>query len=184
AVRDQRDAARLALWGDSDQGRGGVGHGSGDRTGGEGGHERHSHGAREWIAAPERALPVRGISHAADRRYDPFPRAGGQEMSSKSSAIGKGILIGAAAGVALYAIWRRSREQREVYEAPRPAPASMPPEPEPVVEPDPVAAAEPEPVAEADPVAEPEPVAEDEGPELAAEEKPQPVAEAAPEPVP
>src|SRR3954452_22313772 len=29
--------------------------------------------------APHRALPVRGISHAADRRYDPLPRAGGQK---------------------------------------------------------------------------------------------------------
>ena len=82
-------------------------------------------------------------------------------MSSKSSAIGKGILIGAAAGVALYVIWRRSREKREVYEAPEPAPeaAFTPAEPE------------------------PEPVAEDEAPEPAAEREPEPVAEAAPEPV-
>ncbi|HXD68589.1 MAG TPA: hypothetical protein VN615_01925, partial [Gaiellales bacterium] len=82
-------------------------------------HERHSHGACERIAAPQQALPVRGISHAAYRRYDPFPEREGK-MSSKSSAIGKGILIGAAAGLALYAIWRRSREQREAYEAPQP----------------------------------------------------------------
>jgi len=84
-------------------------------------------------------------------------------MSSKSSAIGKGILIGAAAGIALYTIWRRSREQREVYEAPRPAPAYTPPPPEPE------AVVEPEPVAEAEPGAEPEPVAEEE-PEPAAAE--------------
>jgi len=103
-------------------------------------------------------------------------------MSSKSSAIGKGILIGAAAGLALYALWRRSREQREVYEAPEPAPepAYTPvepePEPEAVVEPEREAVVEPEPVAEA----EPEPVEE---PEPDAVEEPEPVAEESPEPV-
>ena len=169
AVHDQGHAARLAPWGDGDQGRGAVEHGSGDRTGGV--HERHSHGACERIARAVRALPVRGISHAADRRYDPFPEAGGQKMSSKSSAIGKGILIGAAAGVALYVIWRRSREKREVYEAPEPAPeaAFTPAEPEP----EPVAEVEPEPVVEP----EPEPVAVEQ-PEPAVEEEQEPVAAA------
>jgi hypothetical protein len=100
-------------------------------------------------------------------------------MSSKSSAIGKGILIGAAAGAALYVMWRRSRERHEAYEAPVRAP-ERPPEaaPEPVQEAFvPAAAEEPEPVA-VEP--EPEPVA---GPEPASAEEPVPVAEAPPEPV-
>ena len=98
-------------------------------------------------------------------------------MSSKSSAIGKGILIGAAAGAALYVMWRRSRERHEMYEAPVQAP-QRPPEaaPEPAQEAF-VSAAEagPEPDAfEPEPVAEPEPVIA---------EEPEPVAEAPPEPV-
>ena len=74
-------------------------------------------------------------------------------MSSKSSAIGKGILIGAAAGAALYVMWRRSRERHEAYEAPAPAPERAPEAaPEPVQEAFvPAAAEEPEPVAEAPP---------------------------------
>jgi hypothetical protein len=122
------------------------------------------------------------------------PRSEGK-MSSKSSAIGKGLLIGAAAGVALYVIWRRSREQREVYETPAQAPerpaepapeavftpaVAVEPEPEiaepePEIEPKPEAVVEPEPVAEAEPAEEsaPEPVAE-------AEISPEPVEE--PEP--
>ncbi len=124
-------------------------------------------------------------------------------MSSKSSAIGKGILIGAAAGVALYVIWRRSRETREVYEAParapdmRTEPASEPApeaafapaaaaEPEPVTEPEPEpepeVAVEPEPVAEEAPVEEPEPGAEEVS-EPAAVDEPEPIAEEVPEPV-
>jgi len=95
-------------------------------------------------------------------------------MSSKSSAIGKGILIGAAAGAALYVIWRRSRERREVYEAPVQAPqrhAEPEPAPEAVVTP--VAAADPEPEAVVEP--EPEPVTE---PEPIAADEPEPVVEA------
>jgi outer membrane biosynthesis protein TonB len=115
-------------------------------------------------------------------------------MSSKSSAIGKGILIGAAAGVALYVIWRRSRETREVYEAPvaaperreEPAPEPAPEaaftpvtaEPEPVAEPEPgpepVAEAEPEAAVEPEPLDEPEPVEE---PKPVAHEDPEPAAE-------
>jgi hypothetical protein len=132
--------------------------------------------------SPHRAgqLPGRVISHAADRRYDPFPRAGGQKMSSKSSAIGKGILIGAAAGAALYVIWRRSRERREKYEAPvrAPEPAREPAQEEPLA---PAAAAEPE----AQPAPEPEAVTEPEPEPLAGQgprEEPEPVAEGPPEP--
>lgn len=109
-------------------------------------------------------------------------------MSSKSSAIGKGILIGAAAGVALYVIWRRSRERHEVYQAPVQAPerqapdAVVTPAPEPAQEaafaPAAAAEPEPEPAVETEPVAEPGPVA---GPEPA--EEPQPVAAEKPAPV-
>jgi fused signal recognition particle receptor len=91
-------------------------------------------------------------------------------MSSKSSAIGKGILIGAAAGAALYVIWRRSRERHEFYQAPVRAP-ERPPEaaPEPAQEAFVPAAAEPEPVAE------PEPAVVDEPEDV--EPEPEPVAE-------
>ena len=108
-------------------------------------------------------------------------------MSSKSSAIGKGILIGAAAGAALYVMWRRARERREVYEAPvqapprRSQPAPEPTQEAPVatVEPEPEPAAEPEAVTEPEPELEPEAVTE---PEPAAEQPPEPVFEvAAPE---
>jgi hypothetical protein len=94
-------------------------------------------------------------------------------MSSKSSAIGTGILIGAAAGAALYVMWRRARERRAAYEAPvqpprpRPEPAPEPAQEAPVA---PVAAVEPEPEVVTEP--EPEVVTESE-----------PVAEASPEPV-
>jgi hypothetical protein len=96
---------------------------------------------------------------------------------SKSNAIGKGILIGAAAGAALYVMWRRARERREADEAPVQAPQRRPerapepaqeaptapvaafePEPEPAAEPEPEAVSRPEP--ERDAVTEPEPVAE------------------------
>jgi hypothetical protein len=102
-------------------------------------------------------------------------------MSSKSSAIGKGILIGAAAGAALYVMWRRSRERHEVYEAPVRAPE---PAPEPAQEAPfaPAAAAEEEP----GPAAEPEAVAETEPEPVGAqepEEEPEPAAEQPPEPV-
>ncbi len=102
-------------------------------------------------------------------------------MSSKSSAIGKGILIGAAAGAALYVMWRRSRERHQAFEAPVRAP-QRPPEaaPEPAQEAFvPAAAAEPEPEA-VEP--EPEPVAEPDEPEPVIVEEPEPVAEAPPEP--
>jgi hypothetical protein len=104
-------------------------------------------------------------------------------MLSKSSGIGKGILIGAAAGAALYVMWRRSRERHEVYEPPlraprRPPEAAREPaqdafvpapggEPEPLAEPEPAVVDEPEAVE-----SEPEPVTESE-----------PVGEALPEPV-
>jgi hypothetical protein len=85
-------------------------------------------------------------------------------MSSKSSAIGKGILVGAAAGAALYVMWRRSRERRELYKAPYAVPEAPPEQaPEPPMEAfAPATAASPEPVAEPDPVAaeQPEPVAD------------------------
>jgi hypothetical protein len=84
-------------------------------------------------------------------------------MSSKSSTIGKGILIGAAAGAALYVMWRRSRERREVYEAPIQAPARRAPDA--AATPPASAVPEPEPAVEAEP------------------RKPEPVAEGAPEPV-
>jgi outer membrane biosynthesis protein TonB len=117
-------------------------------------------------------------------------------MSSKSSAIGKGILIGAAAGAALYVMWRRARERREVYEAPVQAPQRQPepapepaqeapmapvaavePDPEPVAEPEPEALSQPEPESVTEPVAEqpPEPVFEVAAPE--AHPPPVPVAE-------
>ncbi|HEY2887377.1 MAG TPA: hypothetical protein VGJ17_02075 [Candidatus Limnocylindrales bacterium] len=97
-------------------------------------------------------------------------------MSSKSSAIGKGILIGAAAGAALYVMWRRSRERPEVYEAPEP-PAKAAPEPAQEAF-APAAASEPEPVPAPEPEAvEPEPVAA-EAPEAVAEAPPEPVFEA------
>jgi hypothetical protein len=117
-------------------------------------------------------------------------------MSSKSSAIGKGILIGAAAGAALYVMWRRARERREISEAPvqapwrhpQPAPGAAPEapvapaaavEPEPGVEPEAEAVSEPEPERAA--ATEPEPVAE-QPPEPVAEQPPEPVFEtAAPE---
>jgi outer membrane biosynthesis protein TonB len=106
-------------------------------------------------------------------------------MSSKSSAIGKGILIGAAAGAALYVMWRRARERREISEAPMQAPGRQPePAPEPAQEAPtaPVAAAEPEPAAEpeAEAVSEPEPAhAAAAAPEPVAEQPPEPVFEAA-----
>ncbi len=96
-------------------------------------------------------------------------------MSSKSSAIGKGILIGAAAGAALYVMWRRSRARQKVYEAPFQAPerpAQAAPEPAPAAYAAP-AAAQPEPA----PIAEPEPVEPE--PELVGEQPPEPVFEAA-----
>jgi outer membrane biosynthesis protein TonB len=117
-------------------------------------------------------------------------------MSSKSSAIGKGILIGAAAGAALYVMWRRARERREVYEAPVQAPQRQPepapepaqeapmapvaavePDPEPVAEPEPEALSQPEPESVTEPVAEqpPEPVSEVAAPE--AHPPPVPLAE-------
>jgi hypothetical protein len=111
-------------------------------------------------------------------------------MSSKSSAIGKGILIGAAAGAALYVMWRRSRVRHEVTEppmaareaAPPPmqeahvAPAAAPePEPAPAVEPE--AVAEPEPERVDQPVEEPEPVVDERAP--AAEAPPEPAFEGA-----
>ncbi|HEX5558447.1 MAG TPA: hypothetical protein VFX13_12575 [Gaiellales bacterium] len=102
-------------------------------------------------------------------------------MSSKSSAIGTGILIGAAAGAALYVMWRRARERRAAYEAPVQAPRPRPePAPEPAQEAPvaPVAAVEPEPEAVTEP--EPEAVTEPE-PEVVTESEP--VAEASPEPV-
>jgi hypothetical protein len=94
-------------------------------------------------------------------------------MSSKSSAIGTGILIGAAAGAALYVMWRRARERRAAYEAPVQAPRPRPePAPEPAQEGPvaPVAAVEPEPEVVTEP--EPEVVTESE-----------PVAEGSPEPI-
>jgi hypothetical protein len=102
-------------------------------------------------------------------------------MSSKSSAIGTGILIGAAAGAALYVMWRRARERRAAYEAPvqpprpRPEPAPEPAQEGPVA---PVAAVEPEPEVVTEP--EPEVVTEPE-PEVVTESEP--VAEGSPEPV-
>jgi hypothetical protein len=102
-------------------------------------------------------------------------------MSSKSSAIGTGILIGAAAGAALYVMWRRARERRAAYEAPvqpprpRPEPAPEPAQEAPVA---PVAAVEPEPEVVTEP--EPEVVTEPE-PEVVTESEP--VAEGSPEPV-
>jgi hypothetical protein len=118
-------------------------------------------------------------------------------MSSKSSAIGTGILIGAAAGAALYVMWRRARERRAAYEAPvqpprpRPEPAPEPaqeapvapvaavePEPEVVTEPEPEVVTEPEPEVVTEP--EPEVVTEPE-PEVVTESEP--VAEGSPEPV-
>jgi hypothetical protein len=97
-------------------------------------------------------------------------------MSSKSSAIGKGILIGAAAGAALYVMWRRARERREIYDAPFEAPERAPEPaqeafvPEAEAEPEPVEAPEPEPEPVADEVT--EPVAE----EARARERPRHVA--------
>jgi hypothetical protein len=102
-------------------------------------------------------------------------------MSSKSSAIGTGILIGAAAGAALYVMWRRARERRAAYEAPVQAPRPRPePAPEPAQEGPvaPVAAVEPEPEVVTEP--EPEAVTEPE-PEVVTESEP--VAEGSPEPV-
>jgi hypothetical protein len=102
-------------------------------------------------------------------------------MSSKSSAIGTGILIGAAAGAALYVMWRRARERRAAYEAPVQAPRPRPePAPEPAQEGPvaPVAAVEPEPEVVTEP--EPEVVTEPE-PEVVTESEP--VAEGSPEPV-
>jgi outer membrane biosynthesis protein TonB len=111
-------------------------------------------------------------------------------MSSKSSAIGKGILVGAAAGAALYVMWRRARERREVYEPPVQAPgrhAEPQRQPEPAPEPAheapmaPVAAVEPEP--EPEPAAEPEPQAVSQPePEREAVAEPEPVAGQPPEP--
>jgi outer membrane biosynthesis protein TonB len=119
-------------------------------------------------------------------------------MSSKSSAVGKGILIGAAAGAALYVMWRRSRARQKVYEAPfqapgRPAqaapepaqeafaaPAAAEPEPAPVVEPEPVEpeAVEPEPVEPGpEPVVEQPPGVVFEAPPPEAHPPPAPVAE-------
>jgi hypothetical protein len=119
-------------------------------------------------------------------------------MSSKSSAIGRGILIGAAAGAALYVMWRRARERREGYEAPpmrapqpRPEPAqeaptapvaAVDPQPEQAVEPVAEAEAVSEPEPEHEAVTEPEPVAE-QPPEPVAEQPPEPVAEQPPDPV-
>jgi hypothetical protein len=101
-------------------------------------------------------------------------------MSSKSSAIGTGILIGAAAGAALYVMWRRARERRAAYEAPVQAPPRPEPAPEPAQEGPvaPVAAVEPEPEVVTEP--EPEVVTEPE-PEVVTESEP--VAEGSPEPV-
>jgi hypothetical protein len=101
-------------------------------------------------------------------------------MSSKSSAIGTGILIGAAAGAALYVMWRRARERRAAYEAPVQAPPRPEPAPEPAQEGPvaPVAAVEPEPEVVTEP--EPEAVTEPE-PEVVTESEP--VAEGSPEPV-
>ena len=105
-------------------------------------------------------------------------------MSSKSSAIGKGILIGAAAGAALYVVWRRSRKRHEVYEAHVRAPErAAETAPAPVQEAFvPAGAAEPEPVAEPEPAVVDEPEAVE--PEAVA---PEPVFEAPPtgsQPVP
>jgi len=112
-------------------------------------------------------------------------------MSSKSSAIGKGILIGAAAGAALYVMWRRARERREMYGAPvrAPEPARAPAQEapfasavaaEPEARPAPETGTEPQPeaVTEPEPQPEPEPVAAEEP-----REQPEPVAEGPPEPV-
>jgi outer membrane biosynthesis protein TonB len=108
-------------------------------------------------------------------------------MSSKSSAIGKGILVGAAAGAALYVMWRRSRARQKVHEPPfqapeRPAQAA----PEPAWEAFAAPAAEPPPAPSVEPeVVEPEAV-EPEAVEPAAvepEHEPEPVAEEPPEPV-